>query len=44
MRGQILISQENDETEERETGSTKPTDSVRRPGSLAGNWQGPEKN
>lgn len=39
MRGQFLSSQENDETEERETGSTEPTDSVRRLGSLTGNWQ-----
>lgn len=34
VRGQILSSQENDEAEERETGSTEPTDSVRRLGSL----------
>lgn len=34
-----MSSQENDETEERETGSTMPADSVRRLGSLSGNWQ-----
>lgn len=44
VRGQFLSSQENDETEERETGSTEPTDSVRRLGSLTGNWQVSGKN
>jgi hypothetical protein len=39
VRGQNLSSQENDETEERETGSTMPADSVRRLGSLTGHWQ-----
>lgn len=34
-----MSSQEYDETEERETGSTMPADSVRRLGSLSGNWQ-----
>lgn len=34
-----MSSQENDETEERETGSTMPADSVRRLGALSGNWQ-----
>lgn len=34
-----MSSQENDETEERETGSTMPADPVRRLGSLSGNWQ-----
>lgn len=38
-RSKALSSQENDETEERETGSTMSTDSVRRLGSLSGNWQ-----
>lgn len=33
-----MSSQENDETEERETGSTMSADSVRRLGSLSGNW------
>lgn len=37
--GKSLSSQENDETEERETGSTMPADPVRRLGSLSGNWQ-----
>lgn len=34
-----MSSQENDEAEERETGSTMPADSVRRLGSLSGSWQ-----
>lgn len=44
VRGQSLNSQENDEAEERETGSTMPADPVRRLGSLSetGRWQ--EKN
>lgn len=38
-RAKALSSQENDETEERETGSTMSADSVRRLGSLSGKWQ-----
>lgn len=37
--GQSLNSQENDETEKGETGRTMPADSVRRLGSLTGNWR-----